>query len=124
MKKALLITCVVLLGSIQAMALSEQCEKNLVLSATESIIQNHQEKLVNLNLKAATVIKLDQSRLDGNVWVDSIIVDIPVKYEIGSYTFTTSFDMRGGKCASAKLVGKITKRANNYGNDGGGQTGD
>ncbi len=123
MKKSLLITLLAVLGSLQAMAMSEKCHNNLVLKTAESIVQNHQEKLVNLELKTANVVQLSQSQLDGHVWVETVIVDIQVKSHIGSYAYSAAFEIRGGKCASAKLTGEITKRGVYYGNDSGGQVG-
>lgn len=123
MKKSLLITLLAVLGSVQAMALSEKCRDNLILMTAQSIVQNHQQKLINLELKTANVVQMTQSQLDGNVWVDTVIVDIQVKPNIGSYAYSAAFEIRGGKCASAKLSGEITKRGVYYGNDSGGQVG-
>lgn len=123
MKKYLLLTLVTVLGSLQAMALSEKCQDSLVLKTAQAIVQNHQEKLANLELKSSNVVQMTQSQLDGNVWVDTVIVDIPVKHQIGSYAYSAAFEIRGGKCASAKLSGEITKRGMYYGNDSGGQVG-
>lgn len=124
MKKALFILFAVVLGSIQSMALSQKCQRDLVDAAAEAIIQKKLQRPTNLVLKSASAVKYPRSQLIGNVWVDLVAVYVPVKSEAGAYVFVATFEVRNGKCDSAKLTGKITKQAasyENYDNYGTGQ---
>lgn len=117
-----MLTAIILLTTLNSFALSDKCLSSLIEKAGAGIVQKKLNKQTNLDMKNATTTKLQQSTLVGNVWVDTVIVDIPVVKKIGSFLYSTSFEIRDGNCSRAKSVAISTNAA--YGDDeNGGQIG-
>lgn len=98
MKKLILV--IVLGFSANAFAISDECERILILQAQFEILAKDSAEQLNMDQAVVTDVQARN---------EDFVVSIPVLYTKGSYTYRVSYTAKGGNCNKLTFDGLRTE---------------